>query len=364
MSFLSNLKCMLFSKKFPMVAVDISDTSIELLQLTAGGKLPKIKAYTRKNIPSNLIDGGKIMNLDKLAEHLKKAFEQSKDKFSNNSCLLSLPDQNVYFTIFKIKKDIKEIDQTIYNLASQKLPIDLDHSYFDYLVTDEKNKEIFLAAAAEQESVDQYIELFKKADLNLEVIDIESACLARSLLTQKDLETPTFILDIGARKTDIILVDQKGFRDQIDLPVAGNLLTSIIAKKLKLTNKQAEKLKREEGLLIKKDDLGKELAQQFDLVFAEIEKMCNNYTRKTEKKVNKIIMVGGSSLLKGLDEYIKKNYSQYKVVKGSPEKKVSMPAKIFKVDKVFYCNVIGLALRGLNQDSCAKGLNLIKSLKK
>jgi type IV pilus assembly protein PilM len=353
MGFFQNLGDKFFSNKFPMIGVDISDASIEFVQLQSGIGKPKIKAYYRLIIEPGLIANGRITDISKAAIILEAAFK--KVNFKNNSCLLSLPDKETYFVNLKGK----DLETQLYSLAQENLPVDLGQCYYDYSLNN--NEEAFFVAAP-KEIIKQYAELFKMANLNLEVIDFESACLARALTEQRELKEPTLIIDLGAKSTDIVLVDDQGYQDQTNFAVGGYFLSQKIADTLKRGFDLAEKIKMEKGIKIEGLDLEAILSEMYAPAFAEIKKMTAEYKSKTDKQVKSIILAGGTSSLKGLVEVFKKNLPEYQIESGSLDKKIDFDDAKLKSEQILYANVLGLALRGLNNESLTKGINLIKNL--
>ena len=61
MSILAKIKTILPQSKFPAVGVDISDSSIEFIQLKIGAKKPQIKTLYRQVIQAGLVENGKIV---------------------------------------------------------------------------------------------------------------------------------------------------------------------------------------------------------------------------------------------------------------------------------------------------------------
>jgi len=353
MSFIKKLGEKFFSNKFPMIGIDISDTSIEFMQLTSGLGRPKIKANFRLELEPGLINNGRISDINKLAEILQAAF--NKESFKSHSCLLSLPDKETYFLNLKGQNLAEEITR----LAQENLPVDLSQCYYDYLMIND-NEAFFVAAT--KEIIKQYINLFELANLKLEVIDFESACLARALLKQKELKQPVFIIDLGAKSTDVILLDQRGFKDQTNFAIGGYFLSQKIAESLQKDFALAEKIKVEKGIKIEGLDLEPILTEMLAPLITEIKKMSSEYETEDQLKANTIILAGGSSLLKGIKEVLMKNLSGYQISLGNLEEKIDFADNGMGNDKILYGNVIGLALRGLNSDSLSKGINLIKNL--
>ncbi|MCX6742840.1 MAG: pilus assembly protein PilM [Candidatus Parcubacteria bacterium] len=361
MNIINKIKAKIFNSKFPMVGIDISDNSIEFLQLKAGSDKPQIKSSWRQVLKAGLVKNGEIIELEKLAEILKQAFNAAQPKFSTNNCLLSLPDKQTYFLTLRIKEKVNNLGNKIKELAQEKLPVDLALCSFDYLLThkDEHGQEIFFAAAAKK-VIEQYQELFIKAGLNLAVMEFESASLVRALLEGDDLQKSVLIIDLGAVSTDVILHDQHGFRDQLNLVFGGYKITKKISEILNLEFKEAEQLKKKQGLLLTQNNLDKILAVEFSDFWPEIMQIKLAYEKRTGQKVEKLILAGGASLLPGLPELFSQNLPELKIEMGDPSKKIDFYAKTLKNDKIIYSNVIGLALRGLNKESLDQGINLIK----
>ncbi|MFA5188577.1 MAG: pilus assembly protein PilM [Patescibacteria group bacterium] len=350
-----------FQAKFPMVAVDISDNSMELMQLKSGPAKPQIRSSYRQVLKANLVKNGEIIEIDKAAEILKQAFNSALPKFSTKFCLLSLPDKQSYFLSLHLKSRAGNLGDKIKKLAQEKLPVDLATCYFDYSLTrsDKEGQEVFFAAAS-KDLVEQYQELFTKAGLYLAAMEFESASLARALLSEEDLVKPILIVDLGAVATDIILRDQHGFRDQLNLVFGGYYLTKKIEENLNLEFKEAEQLKKKEGLNLRQNNLDKILALSFNDLCSEITNIKSAYEKRTGQKIEKLILAGGTSLLAGLPELLHQKLPGLQVEMGDPTKQLDFYAKNLKNDKILYSNVIGLALRGLNKESLNQGINLIK----
>ncbi|MCX6744996.1 MAG: pilus assembly protein PilM [Candidatus Parcubacteria bacterium] len=357
MGIFKNLGEKFFSHKFPMVGVDISDASIEVMQLRAGLQQPKIKASYRVELPDGLIENGRIVDLDKTAEILKKAF--SAGGFANNFCLLSLPDKETFFVNLKPEQDVSDIEAAVYSLAEENLPVELSKCLSDYqLGTD---NEVFFVAAP-KEIILQYLELFKKAELNLAVIDFESACLARTLLDQSRLRQPAFIIDLGAKSTDILLLDKNGFEDQTNLACGGFFLSQKLAETLNKDIKEAELIMISRGLQDLKADAGKIIGEIFGPVVSEIKNMAADYEAKIAQKPVQIILAGGISQLQEINDFFKKNLPDFIIESGDLKESVDFKDFELKGGEILYANVVGLALRGLSASSLNKGINLIKNL--
>ena len=193
--------------------------------------------------------------------------------------------------------------------------------------------------------------------LNPVIFEAESTSLARSLV--RDTEGTALIADIGAYTTIITIYDNYGIRYSHNIAVGGDIFTEKIEESLKVTNKEAERLKRAIGL-IKERIKGKEffnlepLAQE---IVTAINKAINYHRKKSGKTVERVIFCGGASLTPGLEDYMKNELS-VKAEIGNPFSGLRFNKDLFKDQPaILFSTVIGLAWRGLNKKTMKSGLN-------
>ncbi|MCX6740703.1 MAG: pilus assembly protein PilM [Candidatus Parcubacteria bacterium] len=343
-----------FNNKFPLVGVDISDLSIEFFQLQSGNGKKSIKASSRLELPAGLIIEGQIKDKKKVAELLKSGFD--KGGFSSKFCLLSIPDKNAFFIVLNSDDDIGVTQ--IYSMAQESLPIELGQYYYDFIFNSPKE---VLFIAAQKDIIRQYLDIFTLAELSLEAIDFESACLVRALLDQQTLAEPVFIVDLGGKSSDIILADKQGIRDQVNFAIGGFVLSEKIAEALGIDFNAAEERKKGGDLVLKGADLNQVIEQVFGQAIEEIKQMAAEYKDKKGVQPRKIILVGGTSLLKEIEKYFSDNLPDYKFADSDLNNKIDFKDKIAMINNL-YANVIGLAIRGQNIETLNQGINLIKNL--
>ena len=124
-----------------------------------------------------------------------------------------------------------------------------------------------------------------------------------------------------------------------------------ISKSLGISVDEAEKIKRERGLLAKETeaDLGEVTSLTLDYIFSEVGRVLLNYQKKNEKNISKIFLTGGGVLLKGLKEKAESSFS-IPVALADPFAKVEFPAflePVLKQAGPSFAVALGLALRRL-----------------
>ena len=90
-------------KKIPF-GLDISDFSIEVLQLQKRfGKL-YLGSYNRTELEEGIIEEGKILKAEKLQEKIKEVLRDAVPKrIDTSQLILSLPESKTFLYIFRVK---------------------------------------------------------------------------------------------------------------------------------------------------------------------------------------------------------------------------------------------------------------------
>lgn len=84
-------------------------------------------------------------------------------------------------------------------------------------------------------------------------------------------------------------------------------------------------------------------------IFSETNSIVFNYEKKYNKKVSKIVLVGGGSLLNGLLDATKENF-QIEVIYSNPFGKTEAPAflrPVLEINGPEFAVAVGLAIRQL-----------------
>jgi len=245
--------------KKPVIGLDISDNSIEAVQLGKSGGKIKIVAYARTKLSSGIIDNGKIKHVEQLITEIKRLIASAAgQKFNTKNVVLSLPESRLYVHIFSVAKGLKgdKLDQEIEKEAANLIPTPLDDLYWDQrIVSHDKNQQKVLFVAAPVDLVDQLVEAVSQAGLKPVAIDYESASLAASLIPEtpeKEGKGAVMLLDIGARTTGLSIYDNGAIQSTFNIKIAGNKITQELVKQAGLTEPQASKIKSTSGLDEKK----------------------------------------------------------------------------------------------------------------
>ncbi|MBI4713736.1 type IV pilus assembly protein PilM [Candidatus Uhrbacteria bacterium] len=335
------------TQKSGYLGVDIGASSIKLVELTNEKGRARLMTYGYAELPVSetgglLFDDTKFAG-ELLTEVCKKAGCRS------TSVMAALPMSNVFSTILSLPlaKDRKQlkplIDAEIEKLSPLPLSEMITYSTFldgevkkseksqkpQKAEREEKEVKVLVTGAAKT-LVQKYIEIFKVAKLQLQALDTESFALIRSLVG-KD-KSAIVIIDLGAKRTNITIVERGIPFVTRSVNLGGDSVTSRISASINTDLAQAERMKRDFGELSSSESalpggLPTLLEPVFQPLVNEIKYALQLYAGMefTEvKKVEKIILTGGSAHLPRVPEYLSATLNM-NVYRGDPWARIVYP---------------------------------------
>ncbi len=216
-----------------------------------------------------------------------------------------------------------------------------------------------LITGAAKDTVGRYSRIFQESNVELVSLETEMIALSRSLVGSDPAEV--MILEIGANLTDIIIVEGGIPFLGRSIETGGAAMTRAIVSSLSISEKRAEQLKRDIGVVSLDDSSGGAgvpaiLKEAIEPIVHEVKYTLDLYkshpvtpTGKGTGTVEKIILTGGSSLLPGLVEYISKQLDM-RVILGDPWGTIEYPPDLKPVLAALgpkFSVAIGLAMREL-----------------
>jgi len=359
MSFFNALKPVI---KPSYLAVDIGTTSIKAVEVEQGKKLPRLTNYCLLETSSYLTRVNSAIQTSSL-----KLFEREvidllkvvlmKIKPKSTDALASIPIFNAFTTVLDFPQmPDKDLSKAIVYQSQQYIPMPISKLVIDWLKVGEYQDDTgfthiqVLLIAVPQEQIAKYKDIFKAVGLNLKLLEIETLSLGRSLIGAD--QTPTLVIDIGARSTDIAFFEKARLKFSFQSDLGGLTVTQALVNSLNINPIRAEELKKSKGLLGTGPDfeLSRLMYPYVDMIIGEVKKAQYNYKIQQPKAldIERIILAGGGSNLAGLDAYLKKQFNLSAVVKANPfvkfEYDPNIEPLISDLGPVFAVSM-GLALR-------------------
>ncbi len=350
-------------KKNYFVGIDFGTSAVKIAELVLKNQKVRLANYGWADLGLPLDGDGKELKLasfdSRLKLHLGKIIEKMKPK--SDSAYVSLPGFSGLITLIEfpdMKKE--ELEKAIRFEAHKYIPTSLSEVSLGWEIISKKEsgisgkKEPFskiqvLLAAAPNKDVERYEDIVRGANLKVKAIELETFSLARSLVG--DDQGTYLIVDIGAKATNIILVEKGTIKVNRNINVGGSEITNTIAESMNISKQRAESFKKEGKDLLN----GKESA----IIMPTVEFIANESARiiaayKEKNKAGKmdgIILSGGTAKMKGLAEYFSQSLN-IRSAAGDPWKKIVFDKQLSKAIEEMgasYSVAIGLALRGAEE---------------
>ncbi|MBI2097784.1 MAG: pilus assembly protein PilM [Candidatus Vogelbacteria bacterium] len=320
----------------PSVGLDIADRSIEAAELVRRGRKLVVAALARQPLPAGVVERGEIKDQAKLAGALKSVLNLAKPRaITPKRVYFGLPESQVYLHSFVLPVSAakSELGSLLLTEAREHVPLETDDLVFGYKSLGVGSEgEHYLIAAASRRVLNDWRAFFHSLGYAVE-FDLEALALFRSLGPLA--AAPAAVADFGAVTTNIAVFDRRGLRYTRTLNFGAAALTDNLMKSLKLKLDEAEKQKREIGLIDPDSKIFTILLKSLVPLRDELKITLDYYERWSGEKVGALYLAGGGSELRGLADYLKSNL----------EIDVTVARSAFLNQPLVYLEALGLALK-------------------
>lgn len=350
----------IFPKK--ILAIDISDGSIEILQMSYFLGKSKVTFLSRLKLEKGIVEKGRILKRKELILKLREYCNGIK----NAKVAVALPDTIVFNYIFKFPVGKSVSADEVASEAKRVLPIDLGESYFDFVSQDTgEGKEVFFAAALKKD-IDEYKSVFKELNFVPEIFDLNSLCALRVI--DPDSDDGALVFDLGGRFGALSIFSKRLLQLTDIVNLGGDDFTDKLSERLNVPYERAEFLKNTAGFDSDKEEgrIFLILQEVLQPLINEIRKIINFYEAKNKIKIQSIILSGEAVLIPKLDEYIFENFGIRAKI-GEPHFKELVLNYLESnnirsgIDQIFFAATLGLATKYLGvKTNFNMGINLLK----
>jgi len=302
------------AKAPPLFGLDISSSSVKMLELVDGGKGGyRVERYAIEPLPRDSVVDGNINNLEAVTESVKRAHNRMGTRTKHVA--MAVPSGAVISKKIIVSAALREeeLEVQVESEANQYIPFALEEVNLDFQIlgpspTNPEEQEV-LIAATRKEKVEDRIAVADSAGLKALVMDVESFAqqTALSLVVQAlpggGKEQNIAVVDVGANVMNVSVLrnDQSVYtREQA---FGGNQLTQDIVARYGMSVEEAENAKRSGGL---PDDFEAEVMKPFmENLSMEVQRALQFFFTSTQyHAVDHILLAGGSAVIPGLDEVV------------------------------------------------------------
>lgn len=298
----------------PSVGVDISDTSMKYVAFTPSlrpGHVRVLEDWGDITIPDNVLHRGEIKDAKILTDVLKEFKAKTKAEFIR----VSLPEERAYIFETEIKKNVpvKEVHSLLEFRLEENVPISAREALFDYeMLADSETSTAarVVVAAYQRETIMQYYEVCRAAGLTPLSFEVEAQAMARAVVPESLKET-VMLIDFGKTRTGVGIVNRGSLLYTSTIDIGGGQLSQSLRKVLgDLAESELTTIKNTKGLIRGVDDttVYEALIPTISVIKDEIASRMQYWHLKDSnrrgRRIEKIILCGGSINLKGLPEYL------------------------------------------------------------
>lgn len=301
-------------KARPLFGLDISSSSIKMVELTADGKEGyRVERYAIEVLPKDAVSDGNVVNLEGVVDCVKRAWKRMST--STRNVAMALPASAVITKKIIAPAGLRdeELEIQVESEANQYIPFSIDEVNLDYQVIgpapsvpDELE---VLIAASKKERVEDRVAVAEAAGLNAVVVDVESlASLAAFELIERQLPDRgsnriVALIDAGSNVMNVTMLrngQQLYTREQA---FGGGQLTQDIMRHYGMTYEEAEAAKRSGNL---PEGYETELQVPFmENLALEISRALQFFFTSTQyNQIDHIVLAGGCAVMPGIDEMV------------------------------------------------------------
>ena len=356
-----------FRRKGSVLGIDIGASSVKIVELTQkGGDIHLLKYGTMSLGPFNDKEIGvetKVSDV-KLIEIIQTALDAISVKSRKGG--ISIPLKlSLIVTIEVPAQAESQLEKVVPMEARRYIPMppqevniawsvisSSDSKSLDAEKNTSSKKIKVLVAAIHNNTIENYQTIAAKSNINPAIFEIETFSAIRSVFGQK--QGTYALIDIGAATSKILIIDYGSISMSHIINRGSESFTNAISNSLSISFAEAEKLKRKEGLTggtegIKFSDI---LLEDVNFIFEESKRVIDNYEKSNNKKVEKVVLIGGGSILKGLSQTAQSILSK-NVELGNPFSDIKLPtpviSPVLKSTGPEFAVSVGLAIRAINE---------------
>ncbi|MFZ2739601.1 MAG: pilus assembly protein PilM [Burkholderiaceae bacterium] len=305
----------LFSQKpAPMLGLDISSTSIKLVELgrNSTGQLI-LQRCAIEPLAQGCVVAGTIEKFEEVAQALRRLLDKSGAK--TKRVAMALPTSAVITKSILVSAELseQELEFQVETEAGQYIPFPMDEVSLDFCVvgpspTSSGDLDV-LIAASRKERVQDLQGLAEAAGLKPAIVDIEA--YASRLATQRLIEmlpdqgvgVVVALFELGALTSSLQVICDEEVLYERDLAFGGHQLTEMIMHQYGFSAEEAETKKCNADL---PDDYNDRVRIPFmDLLAQEAGRALKFFfTTTAHQSVDYVMLAGGTAALAGLAEVV------------------------------------------------------------
>ncbi|MGH1484904.1 MAG: pilus assembly protein PilM [Cellvibrionaceae bacterium] len=300
------------SKAKPIIGLDISSTSVKLLELSRHGTGYRVESYGVTALALGSVVEKNISDEDAVADAVRQVIAHSKCKLKDAAVAVAGSAVITKMIDMPAGLDDEALESQITIEADQYIPFPLDEVSIDFEVqgpVDDNPEQVkVLLAACRRENVELRAGVLEQAGLHPKVVDVEAYTIERAypLISEQwedQEEQVVAIIDIGATMTTLSVLSSGNTIYTREQLFGGKHLTEEIQRRYGLSFSEAGLAKKQGGL---PDDYEEEVLAPFkDAVVQQVTRSLQFFFSSSQyNEVDHIVIAGGVASIDGIAELI------------------------------------------------------------
>ncbi|HAJ63780.1 MAG TPA: pilus assembly protein PilM [Cyanobacteria bacterium UBA8543] len=243
----------IFSQGKKGIGIELAPERINIAQLRKQGQGFKVTTLYSQEVPEGIFQGGQIADSPALAELIKTAIVESKVKADRVATAVPMREAIIRIIPIPAELDDQELhDIVLNNEAGLYLPypreqVDLDYQKLGFFVDEDGIEKVqVLLVATRKEITDMYLDTFGQAGLKVDVLEINSFALIRTIREQLRQFAPqeaAVLVDIEFDSTEIAIIVDGVPQFSRTVPIGTFQLQSALSRAMNLpTSRNTELL--------------------------------------------------------------------------------------------------------------------------
>ncbi len=304
----------LFNKSAPpLIGLDISSTSVKLLELGQSGNRYRVESYAVVPLPENAVEEKNIADVEAVGGAIKRAVSRAGTR--TKQAAVAVAGSAVITKIISMPANVSDDDMAdqIQLEADQYIPYPMEEVNLDFEVLgpSEKSEDMVdvLLAASRSENVDIRVAALELGGLTAKIVDVEAFAMEAAFsllghqLPDNGVGKTIAVVDVGATMTTLsVSHDFKVIytREQV---FGGKQLTDEIMRRYGLSYDEAGLAKKQGGL---PDNYEPEVLQPFkDAMIQQVSRSLQFFFSSSQhNSVDHIVLAGGCAAIAGVDAMI------------------------------------------------------------
>ena len=248
-----------FSRKHrPLLGLDITTSSIKLIELSMSGGQYRVESYAAEATPQNAINEKAIVDADAVGEAINRALKRAGA--ASREVAIAISGDAAITKVIQMPRSLKEseLEAQVELQADQYIPFPMDEVAYDFEVLGASDKDPeaidVLLVATRSENVEQRKAAVQAAGLTTRIVDVEAFALENAcrLMTHQmpdgGIDRAIAVVDFGASSTTFSILRNLKVVYTRDFAFGGTQLTEDIMRTYGLSLEEAGRAKKEGGL--------------------------------------------------------------------------------------------------------------------